>query len=219
MHALGIHGNMEGKEVRFGISNSALFSAETTATSTGAVNNMHESLTPLGGFVPLSLMMLNNIFGGLGVGLLNILLYVILAVFICGLLVGRTPEFLGKKIEGKEIKLASIALLSHPVLILVPTAIAFLRPEAVNQITNTGYHGLTEVLYAFTSAAANNGSAFAGLNGNSNFYNISLGLVILFGRYISIIAMLAIAGSLATKRVVPTTTGTLRRIRLYSRGF
>jgi K+-transporting ATPase ATPase A chain len=210
LHALGIHGNMEGKEVRFGLSESALFTAATTAATTGTVNNMHESLTPIGGFVALAEMMLNNVFGGKGVGLLNGLMYVILSVFICGLMVGRTPEFLGKKIEAKEIKLASIALLIHPLLILVPTAIALLTPNAIASMANPGVHGFTEVLYAFTSGASNNGSAFAGLTTNTNFYNIALGLVMLFGRYISIIAMLAIAGSLATKRVVPVSTGTLR---------
>lgn len=210
LDAMGVHTNMEGKEVRFGPSESALFTAATTAATTGTVNNMHESLTPMGGFVALSQMMLNNVFGGKGVGLLNGLLYLILSVFICGLMVGRTPEFLGKKIEGKEVKLASIALLIHPVLILAPTALALMRPEALSSISNSGTHGLSEVLYAFTSGAANNGSAFAGLNANTDFYNIGIGLVMLFGRYISIIAMLAIAGSLAVKRVVPVTAGTLR---------
>ena len=210
LSALGIHGNMEGKEVRFGISESALFTTVTTAATTGSVNNMHDSLTPIGGMVPLMEMMLNNVFGGKGVGLLNGLLYVILTVFICGLMVGRTPEFLGKKIEGKEIKLVSIAVLTHPIIILVPTAIALLRPESVSSILNGGFHGLSEVLYAYTSGAANNGSAFGGLSVNTNWYNLSIGLVILVGRYISIIAMLAIAGSLSTKRIVPTTVGTLR---------
>ncbi|TVY09509.1 potassium-transporting ATPase subunit KdpA [Paenibacillus cremeus] len=210
LDALGVHGNMEGKEVRFGISESALFTAVTTAATTGSVNTMHESLTPMGGFVPLAEMMLNNVFGGKGVGLLNGLLYLILSIFICGLMVGRTPEFLGKKIEGKEVKLASIAILTHPLIILAPTALALLRPESIASISNQGMHGLSEVLYAFTSGAANNGSAFAGLNANTNFYNVGIGLVMLFGRYVSIIAMLAIAGSLATKRVVPVTTGTLR---------
>ncbi|WP_274655078.1 potassium-transporting ATPase subunit KdpA [Paenibacillus humicola] len=210
LDSMGVHGNMEGKEVRFGLSESALFTAVTTAATTGSVNNMHESLTPMGGFTALAEMMLNNVFGGKGVGLLNGLLYLILSIFICGLMVGRTPEFLGKKIEGKEIKLASIALLVHPVIILVPTALALLRPEAIASISNPGPHGLSEVLYAFTSGAANNGSAFAGLNANTNFYNIGIGLVMLAGRYISIIAMLAIAGSLAAKRIVPVTTGTLR---------
>ncbi|MEK3826440.1 potassium-transporting ATPase subunit KdpA [Paenibacillus sp. FSL K6-1558] len=208
--ANGLQTNMEGKEVRFGIPESALFTAVTTAATTGSVNNMHESLTPLGGLVSLAQMMLNNVFGGKGVGLLNGLLYVIIAVFICGLMVGRTPEFLGKKIEGKEIKLACIALLIHPLIILVPTALALIRPEAVASISNGGTHGLTEVLYAFASGAANNGSAFAGMNANTDFYNIAIGIVMLLGRYISMIAMLAIAGSLAVKRVVPVTTGTLR---------
>ncbi|MGZ4111809.1 MAG: potassium-transporting ATPase subunit KdpA, partial [Tumebacillaceae bacterium] len=210
LNAIGVHGNMEGKEVRFGLSESALFTAVTTAATTGSVNTMHDSLTPIGGLVPMAEMMLNNVFGGKGVGLLNGLLYVILAIFICGLMVGRTPEFLGKKIEGKEVKLASIAILTHPVIILVPTAIALLRPESVASILNSGFHGVSEVLYAFTSGAANNGSAFGGLTANTNFYNMSIGLVMLFGRYISIIAMLAIAGSLATKRVAPVTVGTLR---------
>ncbi|MFC0026658.1 potassium-transporting ATPase subunit KdpA [Neobacillus cucumis] len=210
LNALGVHGNMEGKEVRFGIGESSLFTAVTTAATTGSVNNMHDSLTPIGGMVPLGEMMLNNVFGGKGVGLLNGLLYVILTVFICGLMVGRTPEFLGKKIESKEVKLASIALLTHPVLILVPTAIALMSPTAISSILNSGYHGVSEVLYAFTSGAANNGSAFAGLTANTNFYNIAIGVVILLGRYISIIAMLGIAGSLATKRMVAATTGTFR---------
>ncbi|MFE4201940.1 potassium-transporting ATPase subunit KdpA [Aneurinibacillus aneurinilyticus] len=210
LQALGISGNMEGKEVRFGYSESALFTTVTTAATTGSVNNMHDSLTPIGGLVPLAQMMLNNVFGGDGVGLMNGLLYVILTVFICGLMVGRTPEFLGKKIEGKEIKLASIALLVHPVIILVPTAIAFLRPESVASILNAGSHGISEVLYAFTSGAANNGSAFAGLSANTNFYNMAIGLVMLFGRYVSIIALLAVAGSLAAKPVAPVTIGTFR---------
>lgn len=210
LQALGVSGNMEGKEVRFGLAGSALFTTVTTAATTGSVNNMHDSLTPLGGIVPLAQMMLNNVFGGKGVGLLNGLLYVILTVFICGLMVGRTPEFLGKKIEAKEIKLASIALLTHPVIILVPTALAFLRPESMASILNGGSHGISEVLYAFTSGAANNGSAFAGLGANTNFYNIAIGLVMLFGRYISIIAMLAIAGSLVVKPPVAVTAGTFR---------
>lgn len=210
LNHLGIDGNMEGKEVRFGISESALFTAVTTAATTGSVNNMHDSLTPIGGLVPLAQMMLNNIFGGKGVGLLNGLLYVILTVFICGLMVGRTPEFLGKKIEAKEIKLASIAILIHPILILVPTAIALSLSGPVSSIVNPGFHGISEVLYAFTSGAANNGSAFGGLTSNTDFYNIAIGLVILFGRYIAIIAMLAIAGSLATKKIVATTSGTFR---------
>lgn len=210
LQALGIHGNMEGKEVRFGISESALFTAVTTAATTGSVNNMHDSLTPIGGMVPLAEMMLNNVFGGKGVGLLNGLLYVILSVFICGLMVGRTPEFLGKKIEAKEIKLASIAILTHPLIILVPTALALALKGPVSSILNPGFHGLSEVLYAITSGAANNGSAFGGLTANTDFYNIVIGLVMLFGRYISIIAMLAIAGSFSTKKIVAVTSGTFR---------
>ncbi|MEB2271819.1 potassium-transporting ATPase subunit KdpA [Bacillus safensis] len=210
LNHLGIDGNMEGKEVRFGISESALFTAVTTAVTTGSVNNMHDSLTPIGGLVPLAQMMLNNIFGGKGVGLLNGLLYVILTVFICGLMVGRTPEFLGKKIEAREIKLVSIAILIHPILILVPTAIALSLSGPVSSILSPGFHGISEVLYAFTSGAANNGSAFGGLTSNTDFYNIAIGFVMLFGRYISIIAMLAIAGSLATKKIVAATSGTFR---------
>ncbi|QHT63748.1 potassium-transporting ATPase subunit KdpA [Paenibacillus lycopersici] len=210
LDAMGVHGNMEGKEVRLGISESALFTAVTTAATTGSVNNMHESLTPLGGLVPMAEMMLNNVFGGKGVGLLNGLLYLILAIFICGLMVGRTPEFLGKKIEGKEVKLACIALLIHPFIILAPTAIAFLSPNARSSIANGGMHGISEVLYAFSSGAANNGSAFGGLSANTDFYNIGIGIVMLLGRYVSIIAMIAIAGSFAVKRIVPATTGTLR---------
>ncbi|KML10801.1 potassium ABC transporter ATPase [Bacillus safensis] len=210
LNHLGIDGNMEGKEVRFGISESALFTAVTTAVTTGSVNNMHDSLTPIGGLVPLAQMMLNNIFGGKGVGLLNGLLYVILTVFICGLMVGRTPEFLGKKIEAREIKLVSIAILIHPILILVPTAIALSLSGPVSSILNPGFHGISEVLYAFTSGASNNGSAFGGLTSNTDFNNIAIGFVMLFGRYISIIAMLAIAGSLATKKIVGATSGTFR---------
>jgi len=210
LHSLGLNGNMEGKEVRFGLSQSALFTAVTTAATTGSVNNMHDSLTPLGGFVPLLEMMLNNVFGGKGVGLLNGLLYVILTVFICGLMVGRTPEFLGKKIEAKEVKLASIAILTHPLIILVPTALALAFKGPTASILNPGFHGVSEVIYAFTSGAANNGSAFAGLSANTDFYNVAIGLVMLFGRYISIIAMLAIAGSFSTKRVVAASSGTFR---------
>ncbi|ACV57313.1 potassium-transporting ATPase subunit KdpA [Alicyclobacillus acidocaldarius] len=210
-HALGIHGpNMEGKEVRFGLPLTSLFVAATTAYTTGAVNAMHDSLMPLSGMVPLLFMMFNLIFGGKGVGLLNILMFLIIAVFISGLMVGRTPEIFGKKIEAREMKLATAAMLVHPFVILVPTAIAMALPSARASMGNPGLHGFTEVLYAFTSAAANNGSAFAGLNGNTPFYNISIGLVMLFGRYVSIIAMLAIAGSLAGKARIPETSGTLK---------
>ncbi|WP_082744181.1 potassium-transporting ATPase subunit KdpA [Alicyclobacillus mali (ex Roth et al. 2021)] len=210
-HALGLHGpNMEGKEVRFGLPLTSLFVAATTAYTTGAVNAMHDSLMPMSGMVPLLFMMFNLIFGGKGVGLLNILMFLIIAVFISGLMVGRTPEIFGKKIEAREMKLATAAMLVHPFVILVPTAIAMALPSARASMGNPGLHGFTEVLYAFTSAAANNGSAFAGLNGNTPFYNISIGLVMLFGRYVSIIAMLAIAGSLAGKARIPETSGTLK---------
>ncbi len=210
-HALGIATgpNWVGKEVRFGQGDTATFVAATTAFTTGAVNAMHDSLTPLGGLVPLLFMMLNAVFGAVGAGLLNMLMFVVITVFIAGLMVGRTPEFLGKKIESKEIKLAVFAMLVHPFLILAPTAYALAHPVGTSSILNPGFHGLTEVLYAYTSAAANNGSAFAGLNANTPFYNVSLGLVILLGRYLSIAAMLAMAGSLGAKRVVPASAGTL----------
>ncbi len=209
-HALGVHGpNMEGKEQRFGQALTAYFVSATTAYTTGAVNAMHDSLTPLGGMVPLAWMMLNTIFGSGGAGLLNVLMFFIITVFLAGLMVGRTPEFLGKKIEAKEIKLATVAMLVHPLIVLAPTALALATPAGLASILNPGLHGLSEVLYAFTSAAANNGSAFAGLNGNTVFYNLVLGIVIAIGRYASIIAMLAIAGSLAVKQPTPTTSGTL----------
>lgn len=210
-HALGIYGpNMEGKEMRFGPALSSLFTGATTAYTTGAVNTMHDSLTPLGGLIPMLFMMFNVIFGGKGVGLLNILMYLIIAVFLSGLMVGRTPEIFGKKIEAREIKLATLALLVHPFIILVPTAIALITKAGTSSILNPGLHGISEVLYAFTSAAANNGSAFAGLNGNTIFYNLMLGVVMLIGRYVSIIAMFAMAGSLAQKSIIPESVGTLR---------
>ncbi len=210
-HALGIYGpNMEGKEMRFGPALSSLFTGATTAFTTGAVNTMHDSLTPLGGLIPMLFMMFNVIFGGKGVGLLNILMYLIIAVFLSGLMVGRTPEIFGKKIEAREIKLATLALLVHPFIILVPTAIALITKAGTSPILNPGLHGISEVLYAFTSAAANNGSAFAGLNGNTIFYNLMLGVVMLIGRYVSIIAMFAMAGSLAQKSIIPESVGTLR---------
>ncbi|MDF2683204.1 MAG: potassium-transporting ATPase subunit KdpA [Brevibacillus sp.] len=203
-------GSMEGKEVRFGIAQSALFTAVTTAATTGTVNSMHDTLTPLGGLVPLGEMMLNCVFGGDGVGTVNILMYAILAVFIAGLMVGRTPEFLGRKIEGKEMKLIAIAILVHPLIILAPTAIALATDMGTAGISNPGFHGISQVLYEFTSSAANNGSGFEGLGDNTPFWNISTGLVMLFGRYVSIIAMLAVAGSLMVKTPVPETMGTLR---------
>ena len=213
INALGIdasQGSMEGKEVRFGIAQSALFTTVTTAATTGTVNNMHDTLTPLGGLVPLAEMMLNVVFGGKGVGLVNMLMYAILAVFICGLMVGRTPEFLGRKIEPREMKLIAIAILAHPFIILAPAAIAFLPDLGKGAISNPGFHGITQVLYEYTSAAANNGSGFEGLADNTPFWNITTGLVMFFGRYISMIAMLAVAGSLTRKQWVPETIGTFR---------
>jgi potassium-transporting ATPase potassium-binding subunit len=203
-------GSMEGKEVRFGIAQSALFTAATTAATTGTVNNMHDTLTPLGGIVPLGEMMLNSVFGGDGVGTINILMYAILAVFLAGLMVGRTPEFLGRKIEGKEMKLIAIAILVHPLIILAPSAIALTTEMGTAAITNPGYHGISQVVYEFTSSAANNGSGFEGLGDNTAFWNISTGLVMLFGRYISIVLMLAVAGSLLAKTPVPETLGTFK---------
>lgn len=213
LNALGIdasQGSMEGKEVRFGIAQSALFTVVTTAATTGSVNNMHDTLTSLGGLVPLAGMMLNVVFGGKGVGLMNMLMYAILAVFICGLMVGRTPEFLGRKIEPREMKLIAIAILAHPFIILVPTAVAFLTDLGRGSITNPGFHGITQVLYEYTSSAANNGSGFEGLADNTPFWNITTGLVMFFGRYISMIALLAVAGSLTRKQWVPETIGTFR---------
>lgn len=203
-------GSMEGKEMRFGIAQSALFSTVTTAATTGTVNNMHDTLTPLGGITPLSLMMLNSIFGGDGVGLVNMLMYAIIAVFICGLMVGRTPEFLGRKIEPKEMKLIAVALLAHPIIILGPTAIAFMTELGKSAISNPGFHGISQVLYEYTSAAANNGSGFEGLGDATPFWNISTGLVMLLGRYVSIVALLAVAGSLAQKQPIPETIGTFK---------
>lgn len=211
--AMGLNadqGSMEGKEVRFGIAQSALFTTVTTAATTGTVNNMHDTLTPLGGITPLSLMMLNVVFGGDGVGLVNMLMYAIIGVFICGLMVGRTPEFLGRKIEPKEMKLITVALLVHPLIILGPTALAFITELGKGAISNPGFHGISQVLYEYTSSAANNGSGFEGLGDNTPFWNITTGLVMLFGRYVSIIALLAVAGSLVKKQPVPETIGTFR---------
>ncbi|WP_055665798.1 potassium-transporting ATPase subunit KdpA [Desnuesiella massiliensis] len=203
-------GNMEGKEIRFGIAQSSLFTTVTTAFTTGSVNNMHDSLTPLGGLVPLWNMMLNVVFGGKGVGFMGMMMYAIITVFICGLMVGRTPEFLGKKIEGKEIKLVALAILIHPILILIPSAIAVVTKSGLAGITNSGFHGLTQVVYEYASSAANNGSGFEGLADNTIFWNTSTGLVMLFGRYLSIVILLAVAGSLAAKRTVPETMATFR---------
>ncbi|MDO4337808.1 MAG: potassium-transporting ATPase subunit KdpA [Eubacteriales bacterium] len=203
-------GSMEGKEVRFGIDQSALFTTVTTSFTTGTVNNMHDTLTPLGGMIPLLHMMLNNVFGGIGVGLMNMLMYAILTVFICGLMVGRTPEYLGKKIEGKEMKLVAIVILIHPLLILGFSALAVSTQAGLSGITNPTFHGLSQVLYEYSSAAANNGSGFEGLADNSYFWNITAGLAMFFGRYIAIVAQLAIAGSLLAKKRVTESVGTMR---------
>lgn len=203
-------GNMEGKELRFGIPQSALFTTVTSSFTTGAVNNMHDSLTPLGGLVPLLHMMLNCVFGGAGAGLMNLIMYVILAVFLCGLMIGRTPEYLGKKIEGKEMKLVSIVLILHPLLILGFSALALETKAGLSAITNPGFHGLTQVLYEYASSAANNGSAFEGLRTDSLFWNITTGFAMFFGRYLTLIAQLAVAGSLFAKRRVNETAGTLK---------
>ncbi|MGW8427848.1 potassium-transporting ATPase subunit KdpA [Peribacillus simplex] len=203
-------GSMEGKEVRFGVAQSALFTSITTAATTGSVNNMHDTLTPLGSIAPLAMMMVNCVFGGDGVGTVNILMYSILAVFLAGLMVGRTPEFLGKKIEGREMKLIAIAILLHPLIILVPSSIALVTQMGSAAISNPGFHGITQVVYEFTSSAANNGSGFEGLGDNTPFWNVSTGLVMLFGRYFSMIAMIAVAGSLLVKKGVPETIGTFK---------
>ncbi len=208
--ALQAGGNMEGKEVRFGINASALFAAVTTAASCGAVNAMHDSFTPLGGMVPLVLMQLGEVvFGGVGTGLYGMLVFAILAVFMAGLMIGRTPEYLGKKIEVREMKLTSAAILVTPILVLVGTAIAVATDAGRAGIANPGAHGFSEILYALTSAANNNGSAFAGLSANTPFYNVLLGLAMWLGRFGVIVPVLAIAGSLAAKKRLPATAGTM----------
>ncbi|MDZ4769509.1 MAG: potassium-transporting ATPase subunit KdpA [Chloroflexota bacterium] len=205
-------GNMEGKEVRFGIARSAMFAVSTTATSTGAVNSMHDSFTPLGGFAPLFMMQMSEtILGGVGSGLYGMLAFALITVFMAGLMVGRTPEYLGKKIEAPEIKMVAVVILISSALVLVGTAIAVVSEGGLATIYNTDppAHGFSEVLYAFTSAANNNGSAFAGLGANTPFYNTMLGLAMLFGRFLVIVPILAIAGSLARKKSVPVGDGTL----------
>jgi K+-transporting ATPase ATPase A chain len=210
-------GSMEGKEVRFGAGLSALWAVTTTATSNGSVNAMHDSLTPLGGLMPMVAMWLNNVFGGVGVGFINMLIFIIVTAFIAGMMIGRTPEFLGKKVEAKEMKLASLALLWHPLAILGGTAVASYvwattadPGTALGWLKNPGAHGFSEMLYEFSSAAANNGSGFEGLGDNTPFWNISTGVVMLLSRYIPIIAPLALAGVLAAKPAAPETLGTLR---------
>jgi K+-transporting ATPase ATPase A chain len=202
-------GNMEGKEVRFGIANSALFTTVTTDASCGAVNNAHDSLTPLGGMVPLINIMLGEVvFGGVGAGLYGMLVFVILAVFIAGLMVGRTPEYLGKKIEAFDVKMAVLAILISSVTILVFSAIAVVTKFGTSSISNPGAHGLSQILYAYTSSVGNNGSAFGGLSTNTPWYNASLGIAMLLGRFFMIIPILAIAGNLAAKKHVPESLGT-----------
>jgi potassium-transporting ATPase potassium-binding subunit len=203
-------GNMEGKETRFGIAASALFAAVTTATSCGAVNSMHDSLMPLGGFVPLFLMQLGELApGGVGTGIYTALMFAILGVFIAGLMIGRTPEYLGKKIESFEMKMASIFILTTPFIVLIGTAFGVMTAAGRAGIANPGAHGFSEILYAFSSAANNNGSAFAGLSATSVFYNVATGLAMWLGRFWPIVAALAIAGSLAAKKRVPVTEGTM----------
>jgi len=207
--ALQSGGNMEGKEVRFGIANSALFATVTTDASCGAINGVHDSFTPLGGLVPLvNIMLSETVFGGVGAGLYGILIYVILSVFIAGLMVGRTPEYLGKKIEAYDVKMAMLVTLVFPLIILVLTGISAVEGFGTSSISNAGPHGLTQILYAFTSMAGNNGSAFAGLNGNTPWYNTAGAMTMLVGRFFMIIPMLAIAGNLAKKKTVPASAGT-----------
>jgi len=213
LNPLGVEqgtGNMEGKETRFGINASSLFAVITTAASCGAVNAMHDSLTPLGGMVPLVMMQLGEVvFGGVGTGLYGMLIFAMLAVFIAGLMIGRTPEYLGKKIETYEMKMVSIAILVTPILVLVGTAIAVLSAGGKAGVSNPGAHGFSEILYALTSAGNNNGSAFAGLSANTPFYNTLLGIVMWLGRFGVIVPVLAIAGSLAAKKRIPQTSGSM----------
>ena len=202
-------GNMEGKEVRFGITDSSLFETTTTDTSDGAVNSMHDSYTPLGGLVAIVNMQLGEvIFGGVGCGLYGMLLYAIVALFIAGLMVGRTPEYLGKKLESREVKMAMLAMLSIPLSALGFTALATVLPAGLAGPENAGPHGFSEILYAFTSQTANNGSAFAGLTGNTTFYNLLGAIAMMIGRFAILVPVLAIAGSLASKKIVPASAGT-----------
>jgi potassium-transporting ATPase potassium-binding subunit len=210
LNQLGLTGgNMEGKEVRFGIPLTALFAVVTTAASCGAVNAMHDSFTALGGMIPMINMQLGEIIvGGVGAGLYGIFVFVIVAIFVAGLMVGRTPEYLGKKIEAKEVKMAMLAMLCLPLSMLGFTAISVVLPAAVSSTANPGPHGFSEILYAFTSATANNGSAFAGLSANTPWFNLTIGMAMLMGRFLVIVPALAIAGSLAAKKTVPASAGT-----------
>jgi K+-transporting ATPase ATPase A chain len=211
LHALGLTGgNMEGKEVRFGIVASSLFAVITTAASCGAVNAMHDSFTALGGMIPLINIQLGEIIvGGVGAGLYGMLLFVVLSIFVAGLMVGRTPEYVGKKIEAREVKMAMLAILVLPLMYLGWTAVAVVLPSAVASMANAGPHGFTEVLYAYTSQTGNNGSAFAGLTGNTPFYNITGGVAMFVGRFFMIVPAMALAGSLAGKKSIPPSAGTL----------
>jgi K+-transporting ATPase ATPase A chain len=208
---LGVHGvNMEGKETRFGLAGSALFTVSTTGTSCGAVNTMHDSLTPLGGMVPLSLILLSEvIFGGVGSGLYTMLAFVVIAVFVAGLMIGRTPEYLGKKIEEREMWMSIVTVLTSGILVLVFSALAISLPAGVSAMANPGAHGLSEVIYAFASMSNNNGSAFAGLNANTVFYNLTGAVAMFIGRFAPAVAVLAMAGSLAEKKYIPPSLGTL----------
>jgi K+-transporting ATPase ATPase A chain len=201
---------MEGKEVRFGIANSALWATATTAASNGSVNAMHDSFTPLGGLVPMWMIQLGEVvFGGVGSGLYGMIIFAIVAVFVAGLMIGRTPEYLGKKIEAFEIKMASIAVLMPLLVVLLGTAIAVMVDAGKAGIANPGAHGFSEILYAFSSAGNNNGSAFAGLSANTPFYNVALGVAMFFSRFWLAIPVLALAGALAAKKKIPTSVGTL----------
>lgn len=202
--------NMEGKEMKFGLLASILFTDVTTSFTTGSVNNMHDSLTPMGGLVPLWNMMLNCIFGGKGVGFMNIIMYMILSVFLCGLMVGRTPEFFGKKIEAKEIQIITFLILVHPIIILVPSAISLVCEMGSSAITNGGFHGVSQVLYEYTSSAANNGSGFEGLGDGTTFWNITTGIVMFLGRYISMALMVVVGYSMYKKQSVPITSSTFK---------
>ena len=202
-------GNLEGKELRFGIADTSLFVTTTTGATTGSVNAMHDSLTPMGGLVALAQMMLNCVFGGDGVGLINLIQYSILTVFFVGMMIGRSPEFLGKKIEAREIKLVMLSVLAHPFCVLGFTALATMWPSTLDSLNNLGPHGFSELLYAYTSGTANNGSAFAGFNANTPFFNTTIGLAMLMGRFFTMLPMLAVAGSLAAKKTLPESAGTV----------
>ncbi|MCR6096138.1 potassium-transporting ATPase subunit A [Salipaludibacillus agaradhaerens] len=213
MEQLGIaqsQPSMEGKEVRFTPAESAVYAVTTTATETGAVNNMHDSLTPLSGLVTLSNMMLNTIFGGIGAGFMNVIMYAMIAVFITGLMIGRTPEFLGKKLESKEMKIISITMLLHPLLILGFSALALATDTGSSAITNEGFHGISQVVYEYSSSAANNGSGFEGLDDDTLFWNVTTAITMFIGRFLPLVAMLAVASSLLRKKQIPASTGTFR---------